>query len=67
VEARISLPRNIADLRRDDPARARDIQSSVADQFTEHFRADLTVIGFERGEDTGTYLLGHFEDRWESK
>jgi predicted GNAT superfamily acetyltransferase len=63
VEARISLPKNISELRRDQPQRARDIQADVASQFGHHFRNDLTVIGFESGQDTGTYLLG----QWESK
>jgi predicted GNAT superfamily acetyltransferase len=63
AEATISMPRNIGELRREDPERARGIQQSVAEQFDKHFQAGLAVIGFERTEDKGTYLLG----QWESK
>ncbi len=63
IEARISVPLEIAKIREQDPKRAQDIQRSVAGQFDEHFRQRLTVIGFEREDHAGTYLLG----QWESK
>jgi predicted GNAT superfamily acetyltransferase len=63
VEARISIPSNISALIESDPARARQIQKEVGEQFDQHFRAGLAVIGFEKTEDSGTYLLG----TWESK
>ena len=47
-EARISIPSNINALIESDPARARQIQTEVGDQFDQHFRAGLAVIGFEK-------------------
>ena len=57
IEARIEIPSNIGDLRTTDPAAARDIQLRASEQFTEHFRKGLAVVGFERSADAGTYLL----------
>jgi len=61
-EARIEIPQDIATLRTQQPERAREIQQRVSQSFLEYFRSGLTVIGFERGEATSTYLLG----KWES-
>ncbi len=63
AEARISVPADIADLRQRDVRMARGIQASLGDEFERHFRAGLAVVGFERTEQAGTYLLG----KWESK
>jgi predicted GNAT superfamily acetyltransferase len=63
VEAQISVPLEIAQIREHDPRRARDIQRSLADQFDRHFRHGLTVVDFEKDNQLGTYLLG----QWESK
>jgi len=63
TEARISVPAEIAELRELDAKRAREIQESVGEQFNRHFRAGLALIGFEKSEHTGTYLMG----QWESK
>jgi predicted GNAT superfamily acetyltransferase len=63
VEARIAIPTNISALIQSDTARARQIQDEVARQFDQHFRAGLAVTGFEKTEETGTYLLGP----WQSK
>jgi predicted GNAT superfamily acetyltransferase len=60
---RVVVPSNIAELRRTDRHKAREIQAEIADQFERHFRSKLAVIGFERTENAGTYLLGE----WESK
>lgn len=60
VEARISVPQDIAHIRQHDRARAQQIQAEVSDQFTALFDRGLAVIGFERTPDTGDYLLG----RW---
>jgi predicted GNAT superfamily acetyltransferase len=62
-EASIAVPTNIAEMREHDPARAREIQDSLGDQFEKHFRAGLAVIGFERTADAGIYLLAP----WDSK
>ncbi len=63
VEARISIPANILELIENDAAKARAIQKDVGEQFDKHFRAQLAVIGFEKTDEFGTYLLG----TWESK
>jgi predicted GNAT superfamily acetyltransferase len=62
VEARISVPANIAQIRGDDPKRARGIQSKLGEQFVEHFARGQAVIGFEKTSDAGVYLIG----KWES-
>ncbi len=61
IEARVSLPANIAQLRKQRPEVARRVQSDVAAQFEAHFRYGMAVIGFERDEGCGTYLLGEWE------
>jgi len=43
------------------PHLARDIHKRVSGQFLEFFGRGLTVIGFERTEDAGVYLLGQWE------
>ncbi|HEX3683445.1 MAG TPA: acetyltransferase [Bryobacteraceae bacterium] len=63
AEARISVPSEIAELRERDPRRAREIQESLGEQFNRCFRAGLAVIGFEKSDCAGTYLMGP----WESK
>ena len=63
VEAKIAVPVAIAKLRQADPKAARAIQAGVSEQFLERFRAGLAVIGFERSDEAGAYLLG----QWDSK
>jgi predicted GNAT superfamily acetyltransferase len=63
ILGRIRVPTNIAELRRDRPNEAREIQERIAEEFSKFFRQDLAVIGFEKTEESGTYLLG----QWESK
>lgn len=58
VEARIEVAANIAEIRQNDPKRAREIQFAVSEQFLACFNKGLTVVGFERSPETGTYLLG---------
>ncbi len=62
TEARIEVPVAIQLWKQQDPARARAGQAEISAQFQEHFRAGLAVVGFERSEDKGTYLLG----KWHS-
>ena len=62
VEVRIAIPADIATIRTDDPKRAREIQQQASDQFQAAFDRGLAVIGFEKSEEAGTYLLG----KWES-
>lgn len=59
----IRVPADIAELRKSDRHKAREIQTAIAEQFDMHFRAKLAVIKFEKTKDAGTYLLGE----WESK
>jgi len=54
---RISYPADIARIRAEEPARARDIQKANAHKFLDAFSRGLAVTGFERTETEGTYLL----------
>jgi predicted GNAT superfamily acetyltransferase len=58
VEERIEVPAEIAEIRKRDPKCAREIQKTVAAQFHRHLDRGLAVIGFERTEKAGVYLLG---------
>lgn len=60
---RISVPTDIAEIRASDPARAREIQARAAQGFVKAFEHGLTVTGFERSAETGTYTFGI----WDSK
>lgn len=60
IEERITVPASIDQIRRDDPARAREMQRSIAARFQSAFRRGLAAIGFERTDTEGSYLLG----RW---
>ena len=62
VEMRIAIPSDIATIRANDPARARDIQQKACEQFRAAFDRELAVIGFEKTDQFGTYLIG----KWES-
>lgn len=62
TEARIEIPAGIQLWKQEDPARARDAQAAISNQFLDHFRSGLAVVGFERSEDKGTYLIG----KWQS-
>ncbi len=61
--ARISVPANISELRLNEPERARDIQAGLAVEFDRHFQAGLAVIGFDKSDQAGTYLLGEWESQ----
>ena len=61
TEMRVAIPSDIADIRVQDPARAREIQKNASDQFRTAFDRDLAVIGFEKSEQAGTYLFGTWE------
>jgi hypothetical protein len=61
TEAKISVPTQIAVLRENDPQRAREIQKRVSEEFDRHFQAELAVIGFEKTDEAGRYLLGQWE------
>lgn len=58
VTERIEVPNDIGYLRRADPVRAREIQRRISDSLLDYFTRDLAVVGFERGADSSSYLLG---------
>jgi predicted GNAT superfamily acetyltransferase len=60
IEERIAVPVGIDHMRREDPERAGEIQRANAARFQACFENGLAVIGFERSEVEGVYLLG----RW---
>lgn len=61
TQARIEVPQDIAQWRIDEPKRAREEQQRISEEFVNHFRNGLAVIGFERGPTAGTYRLGTWE------
>jgi predicted GNAT superfamily acetyltransferase len=61
IQSRIELPSNIGELRKSDPAKARFIQKAASDRFMEEFDRGRAVIGFERRDDAGVYLLGPWQ------
>ncbi|MBI4889314.1 MAG: acetyltransferase [Acidobacteria bacterium] len=63
VQRRIEVPNDIADIRANEPKRAREIQSVVSEQFVRYTGEGLAVVGFEKSAEKGTYLLGP----WDSK
>jgi predicted GNAT superfamily acetyltransferase len=63
IEARIAIPMEISTLRREDPPRAREIQRRASLQFQDYFARGLAVVGFEKTDSSGIYLLG----KWDSE
>lgn len=61
VEERIEVPGDIDTIRREEPRRAREIQKSLGARLMSGFDRGLAVIGFERLDRVGTYLLGRWE------
>ena len=53
----ISYPANIAQIRSEAPARAREIQKANGEKFQSAFARGLAVTGFERQGAEGVYLL----------
>lgn len=53
----VSVPREIAELRRKDPALARDIQARMRHEFMAMFGRGYAVTGFSTTETDGNYLL----------
>lgn len=54
---RISVPADIAQIRKHEPHRARDIQAWISEQFLHNFQRGLAVVGFDKTDTAGTYLL----------
>ena len=61
VEARITIPAGIAEIKSRDPDRARAIQAAAGADFARYFHDGLTIVGVENTSETGTYLLGPWE------
>jgi predicted GNAT superfamily acetyltransferase len=61
VEARVSVPSDISQIRATEPARAREVQRGIGEQFQSSFARGLAVIGFERSSEAGTYLIGPWQ------
>ena len=61
VTVRVAVPANIAELRTADPARARAIQTATGEMLERAFAEGNAVVGFERSDEAGTYLLGQWE------
>lgn len=57
VVARIEVPNDVAVIRKDRPAEAKALQSSISEAFLENLRRGLQVTGYERGEMHGAYLF----------
>ena len=62
IQERIAVPSDIAAIRSEDSRRAREIQRSISEQFQSCFNRDLAVVGFERSELAGTYLLSEWNN-----
>lgn len=60
IEHTIEIPYAITELRKSDVRKAREIQARAGDQFERAFSQGLAVVGFERTESAGRYLIG----RW---
>jgi len=58
VEATVVIPAAIAQLRREDPRQAREIQRKAGEAFFDLFAKGMAVTGIEIGGDAGTYQLG---------
>ncbi|HTS47694.1 MAG TPA: hypothetical protein VMH05_07105, partial [Bryobacteraceae bacterium] len=61
IEMRVAIPSDIARIRSKEPKRAREIQQKASEEFRSAFDRGLAVIGFEKSEEAGTYLLGRWE------
>lgn len=61
IQECISVPSDIAAIRAENPKRAREIQQGLSEQFLSCFDRDLAVVGFERSESAGTYLLSEWK------
>jgi predicted GNAT superfamily acetyltransferase len=61
IEARISVPADINEMRKRERQRAREVQARIGEEFDSCFRNDLAVVGFEKNSESGTYLLGKWE------
>lgn len=61
IEERIEVRGDFADLKRIDPARAREVQKFTSEAFLDAFRRGLTVVGLEKTGAGAAYLIGKWE------
>lgn len=61
IEATIEVPTAIGTLRKEDPKQAREIQKTLGERFEKLFGMGLAVIGFEKSDEAGSYLLGFWK------
>ena len=61
VIERVEVPADIDVIRRTEPRRAREIQKSLGTRLVSGFDRGLAVVGFERSDRVGAYLLGRWE------
>jgi predicted GNAT superfamily acetyltransferase len=61
IERVIAVPAAIQEWKVSDPARARETQARISEEFQAAFEQGLTVTGFERGHDEGKYQLSRWE------
>jgi predicted GNAT superfamily acetyltransferase len=60
IEQTLTVPADIAELRRTDPARARLVQIELGDSLENFFSHGLSVVRFDRTDDKGNYHLGEW-------
>ena len=61
IEGRVEVPLAFPEWRVSDPGRARAEQARISEGLESAFHEGLAVVGVERGEASGTYLLGRWE------
>jgi predicted GNAT superfamily acetyltransferase len=61
IAARIEVPADIGEIKKQDPARAKAIQAAVSGQFDRYLSQGLAAVGFERGDAVSAYLLTPWE------
>jgi len=61
VEARVEVPQEIGALKKNDAARAREIQTQIRGEFDRLLSQGLAVVGYEITPTSGAFLLGKDE------
>ncbi len=61
IEERIEVRGDFAALKRTDTARAREVQKQVSQSFLDAFHRGLVVVGVEKSQAGGQYLLGRWQ------
>lgn len=61
IAARIEVPTDVGRIKKHDPARAKEIQAAVSEQFDRYLSQGLAAAGLERGEKLSAYLLTPWE------